>query len=180
MNTVRESEQWKDVVGFDGLYQISNYGQLRILPRFRNGRMYKERFSWGSYDCYGYLRTTLTDEYHLRHNFKMHQLTGAHFVDNPNNLTVINHDDGVKDNNYYKNLKWSTLAENNVHAYAVLGKCLKGERNGRAQITEADAALIKRMSTSPDTDKIFAKRYNTRRENIASIRLGLTWKHVKA
>ena len=178
MNTARESEDWKDVIGFDGLYQISNHGQLRILPRFRNGRIYKGRFSWGSLDSYGYLRTTLTDENHIRHNFKMHQLTGLHFVDNPNNYTVINHDDGIKTNNYCKNLKWSTLADNNVHAHTVLGKCLRGEKNGRAKLTEQQVRMIKRMSTGPDSDKTFSVQYNTRQENIQAIRLGWTWKHI--
>jgi hypothetical protein len=168
-----------DIIGFAGLYQISNYGQLHILPRFRNGRMYKERFSWGSLDSYGYLRTVLTDENHLRHHVKMHQLTGLHFVDNPNGYTVINHDDGVKTNNYYKNLKWSTLAENNIHAYEVLGKCLKGERNGRTTLTEQQVVEIKRYSTGPASDREFATRYNTRWQNIQSIRLGWTWKHIQ-
>jgi hypothetical protein len=180
MNTGEESKIWKDIIGFDGLYRISNYGQLHILPRLRNGRIYKERYSIGSKDCYGYLRTTLTDENHIRHDVKMHQLVAIHFVDNPNNYTVVNHDDGVKDNNYYKNLKWSTLSENNKHAYEVLGKSLKGANNGRATLTDDEVKHIKALSRDSTTDKVLAKHYRTRPQNIQSIRLGWTWKHITA
>lgn len=178
MNTVRESEIWVDIEGYEGLYRISNHGRLHVMQRYRNGHWYKERFTVGFFDAYGYLRTSLTNEAHKKMYFKMHQLVGKYFVENPNNYTVINHNDGVKHNNYYKNLQWTTLTENNHHAYNQLGKCLKGAKNGRATLSEQDVRTIKKLSTGPDSDKIFAEKFNTRWQNIQGIRCGWTWKHV--
>lgn len=180
MTTGVISEDWKDVVGYDGLYRISNTGRVHVLRRFRNGHWYKEWFTSGFFDAYGYLRVALTDDNHQKRYYKVHQLVAMHFVDNPHNYKVVNHLDGVKINNNHTNLEWTTLTWNNIHAYEKLGKCLKGHRNGRATLTEQQAREIKRLSKNISTDRQLAAKYNTHWRNIQNIRCGWTWKHIKA
>ena len=92
-------EIWKDIEGYEGLYQVSNKGRVkslykgseRILKPHDNGR--------------GYLRVHLTKE-NTSKNIRVHRLVALAFIPNPNNLPEINHRDENKKNNCVENLEW--------------------------------------------------------------------------
>lgn len=123
-------EIWKDVKGFEGLYQVSNIGRVRSLSRsfiqtHRNGKVFTNFKP-------GFLLKNLIDKrgYHTvglryknkRQRAKVHRLVGIAFILNPENKPQINHIDGVKTNNIVSNLEWATNAENVQHSYDVLGR----------------------------------------------------------
>lgn len=64
----------------------------------------------------GYERVSLYSKGSRKH-FSIHRLVGKYFVNNPNNKPQINHKDGNKRNNFYKNLEWCTNSENQIHAF---------------------------------------------------------------
>lgn len=65
----------------------------------------------------GYRRVTLWSEGQRRVRVMVHRLVALHYVDNPDNKPMINHEDGNKINNHYSNLTWVTCKENTVHAF---------------------------------------------------------------
>ncbi len=100
-------EQWKDIAGFDGLYQISNFGSVKRLGR--NERTLKPRM------CKGY-ETVCLCKNGIRHNRRINRLVALAFISNPENKPEVNHKDGNKRNNSVSNLEWCTSSENQIHA----------------------------------------------------------------
>lgn len=108
-----ETEMWRDIEGFEGLYQISSYGRVKSLQMYTMGRIIKrdkilKPFSNGN----GYLVV------HLRKNNKrfvkyVHRLVSEAFIPNPNKYPCINHMDESKNNNKADNLEWCTFRYNN-------------------------------------------------------------------
>jgi hypothetical protein len=124
-------EIWKDIKGYEGLYQVSNYGivkRLESIVKYSNGYncKHKERFlkfdrskknKRGNY----YLRVTLSKK-NKQKRFSVHQLVAIHFIQNEENKTCVNHKDGNPENNTIKNLEWCTHSENERHSYDILNK----------------------------------------------------------
>lgn len=113
MNTI---EVWKNVLGYEGLYQVSNLGRIKSLCRKtkRGNISYKVRIlKPGLTD--GYERVVLT-KYGLRNTKKVHRLVAQAFIPNLKNKPQVNHIDFNRSNNIVANLEWSTQLENNRHS----------------------------------------------------------------
>lgn len=117
-----EKEIWKDIAGYEGIYQVSSHGKVVSLERDTlrdNGDLHyrrKERILKPMSDKDGYLSAALSNR-NVKH-FRIHRLVCTAFHDNPDNKPEVNHKNGVKWDNYYKNLEWSTSSENQKHACA--------------------------------------------------------------
>jgi len=108
-------EIFKDVLGYEGLYQVSDLGRIKSLEKkLFNGISYfiqKEKILNPSFEKDGYKQISFFKEKKEK-KLKVHRLVGISFVDNPENKPQINHKDEIKDNNFYKNLEWLTASEN--------------------------------------------------------------------
>ncbi|HBI91157.1 MAG TPA: hypothetical protein DDY58_01255 [Terrisporobacter glycolicus] len=102
-------EIWKDIKGYEGIYQISNLGRVRSLNYRRTG---KAKTLKGFITTKGYIQIKLQNKHIL-----MHRLVAEAFISNFKNYPYINHIDGNKTNNLVNNLEWCTARENTVHAY---------------------------------------------------------------
>ena len=113
-------EKWKDIEGYEGLYQVSNLGRVRSLDMFVNHwrggkRLVKGRTLQPSKDKLGYKRVTLVPD---RKNHFVHRLVAKAFIPNPDNLPIINHKNCTPGDDRVENLEWCTVAYNNMYADA--------------------------------------------------------------
>ena len=114
-------EIWKDVPGYEGLYQVSNMGRVKSLARTRKMNLpgrdtasVSERIlKFGA--SQGYHAVTLAKD-GINRKIRLHKLVALVFVPNPDNKPDINHKDGDKHNNRSDNLEWVTPSENQRHA----------------------------------------------------------------
>lgn len=95
-------EIWKDIEGYEGLYQVSNLGRVKSLNYNHTGKS-KNRIL--SKDKYGYLFIRLHKD-GVSKNYYVHRLVAEAFIPNPDNLPIVNHKSEVKTENFVWNLEW--------------------------------------------------------------------------
>jgi hypothetical protein len=100
-----EKEIWKNIKGYEGLYQVSNLGRVRSLKRS------SKNILTGSTGTTGYRHVILTKNGILK-NRDVHRIVAEHFIPNPDNLPQINHKDENILNNEVSNLEWCTAKYN--------------------------------------------------------------------
>lgn len=152
-----EGEIWKDIIGFEGKYAVSNKGRVKSLEFKRkcgkNGSYTnKEKILSFYVNNTGYYKITLLKNKNKIYPY-IHRLVAESFIKNTLNKPCVNHIDGNKLNNYVSNLEWVTFSENSEHMYKVLNVQnsksnlgILGERNPNSkkvlQLT-TDGALVK-------------------------------------
>lgn len=123
-------EDYKDINGFEGMYQISNLGNVkslsrRVLSRYSNDRIINEKLlSLNKDKATGYVSITLSLG-KKRITKSVHRLVASAFIDNPLNKPEVNHINGIQHDNRAENLEWVTKSENCKHAYS---KSLKRQK----------------------------------------------------
>ena len=105
MKHIYTLEFWRDIQGYEGLYQVSNTGQVKSLHR--NGKLLKI-----TPDKYGYLKVNLSKE-GKKKTFRIHRLVAAAFLPNEENLPEVDHINNDKTDNRVCNLQWISRVENN-------------------------------------------------------------------
>lgn len=128
-----KKEIWRDVKGYEGLYQISNIGRVKSLSRtvYRADQKplpVKEKILKFAKDKDGYLIVCLHSMTGKQKNHKVHRLVAEAFIDKVTGKTLINHKDGIKSNNFVDNLEWCDNSDNILHSYYTLGNLIKPVR----------------------------------------------------
>ncbi|MGX9931963.1 NUMOD4 domain-containing protein [Virgibacillus salarius] len=171
MNINTENEVWKDVVGYEGYYQVSSFGRVKRVPRDitgKNGvtRHWKGKVLKHTFNPDGYPMCILSKD-GKTNLFGVHRLVAQAFVSNPEQLPVVNHKDEDKTNNIVNNLEWCTVAYNNVYGERI--NSVKGSKGFKTRHQKhrkpvekytVDGQLIKRFNSlkeayesSPDYSK---------------------------
>lgn len=122
-------EVWKDIEGYEGLYQVSSLGRIKSLPGRSN---HKSEKILKQATVLGYSHITLSKD-NVQKIFKVHRLVASAFIPNPKDLPQVNHIDGKKLNNCVENLEWVNPRDNSLHAFRMgLRHSQKGEENRRS------------------------------------------------
>jgi len=121
-----ENEVWKEVKGYEGLYEVNNYGVIRSVKRKHKSKGGKLQNCPSIklkpiIDVYGYHTCSLSKE-GKQVRVRIHRIVAQSFIPNPENKTQVNHKNGLKYDNSVENLEWNTCKENAVHSFKVLGR----------------------------------------------------------
>lgn len=147
-------EEWRDIKGYEGYYQVSSNGRVRSLDKtvyrkngttcFCKGRIIKQNDQGA-----GYLSVHLCKD-GLHNTTLVHRIVALNFIPNPDSKLQVNHIDGNKHNNMVSNLEWCTGKENMKHAMNVLGYNPKEIRHVYQPKGEGNANNIKIVQLNLD------------------------------
>lgn len=146
-------EIWKDIKGYEGLYQVSNLGRIKSLPRDTNNQ-YKNGLIMKPHNYLGYLKIQLRKNGNYKW-FCVHRLVAMAFLKNYNSKLQVNHKNGNKDDNNLENLEMVTASENQLHSYRVL-KNIPSMKNRFGSKHVAAKAIYQF-----DKNNIFIKKWNS-------------------
>lgn len=177
MKTIGEvNEIWKDVVGYEGLYQVSNLGNVKSIDRFVNhmyGSIKRKSILIKPVEVKGYKQVRLSANNKTR-AFLLHRIVADAFVNGKSlENKWVNHIDGNKFNNTPSNLEWCTNSHNLKHAFITgLRKALKGENNPNSKL---NWGKINDIRTSTKTAKELGLLYNVNPCYIRTIKNNKSW-----
>ena len=168
-------EIWRDVVGFEGLYRISNLGRVNSL-RWAGGRIMCPKISKFGYPCL----TLFKDG--RKHFTAVHILVARAFVPNPESKPIVHHKDNDPANCRADNLEWVTYSENEYRAFQAGRKFgMAGDENPGAKLGNNDVRLICELYIEGDREfggRALAKRFGVSPSAISGIIRGKTFKNI--
>jgi len=183
-------EIWKDINDYEGLYQVSNFGNVRSLDRIVNkpngiSYMRKGKLCVQSKSNLGYMTVGFTVN-NKKVNKYVHRLVAKAFIINNNNYPQVNHIDCNKTNNRMDNLEWCTNSQNHIHASKNgLNKlhlhrvAYSEEKNGRSLLTNKQVLEIKQKYIPYKySAKKISKEYGVSESCITHILNNTSWKEI--
>lgn len=176
-----EGEVWKDVIGWEACYKVSNYSRVKSLPRkvkkWDGYRQVKEKILKQRFNPDGYLQVSIngskSNPTH-KQSKGVHRILSMAFIPNPENKATVNHKDGIKHNNSLDNLEWATHSEQQRHSVKT-GLRPVGEDFKSSKLTELEVIDIKK---SPLKTVELAEKYGVNHRTISIIKRGSSWKHL--
>lgn len=164
-------ETWLPVVGFEGLYEVSDLGRVRSMPRAAGKSHRGQRVLKLFPDPDGYSLATLSKAGKQRQR-RVHQLVLEAFVGPAPDGAISLHRDGTRANNVPSNLRWGTHRLNSADRDAQ-GRGPLGERNPKAKLTTTAVAAIR---ADTRVARLVAADFRVHHTTISSIRRGDTWR----
>jgi hypothetical protein len=167
-------EIWKDIIGYERLYQVSNMGNVKTLARLHgqgNPYMKKERLLKPPTNSTGYKQVTLyKDKKGVIHS--VHKLVATAFLEREPHHQVVNHKDGIKANNTVENLEWCTYGQNQAHAIRTgLIRIHRGENHYASKLTNAQRDEIVRLRLSGMKQKEIGAIFGIDQRHVSRITL---------
>lgn len=182
-----EDEIWKDVVGYEGMYQVSNMGRVlsieRDTTRICSTRKDSVFHVKGGYvymhdNQHGYVVCNLSKDKKSK-SFSVHRLVAIAFIPNPNGYREVNHIDGNKLNNRSDNLEWCTRQQNIRHSFDMgLNHGFLGTDHSKCRFTEQDVYAIREMWDNKMKSRAIAEKYECSISAIEHIGRRRLWKHL--
>jgi hypothetical protein len=177
-------EEWRDIRGFEGYYQVSNLGRVRSVDRIVRSRWGTEKPVAGhiikcGLQPVGYLAMPMSKEGRA-YRRSVHRLVAESFIPNPEGKPQVNHKNGIKTDNRVENLEWVTGVENCRHAIdEKLYEFPKGEERVQAKLTDQAVREIRALAAKGMWHKHIAARYGVGRKAITKVVNRQRWAHVE-
>jgi hypothetical protein len=183
-------EIWKDIIGYEGLYQVSNFGNIKRLQKFdfkgtnNCKRIFKEKKHSPVLQKTGYFLCALTKD-KITKKYLVHRIVAKAFISNPEDKPQINHINGIKSDNRLENLEWNTRSENCRHAWKngltkLTDKMITSLNQGRrhnAKLTNEQVNEIRNIKYYFGLYRELSKKYKITPEAIRNIYILKTYKN---
>lgn len=174
-------EVWKDIKNYEGLYQVSTWGNVKRLEREININdrytiILKEIIS-KPFLSRGYPRIHLTKNKKQR-KFLIHRLVALAFIPNPENKPCVNHKNGIKTDINLDNLEWCTHKENTNHAILTGLLKLEGERCNFSKLREFQVKEIRVLIKEGLSQREISEKYGIERSTVSVIKMNKSWRHL--
>ena len=175
-----KTETWLPVVGWEGIYEVSDHGNVRRVLQGRGTRGPNFVLSPGA-EKGGYLHVTLYKDRKATIR-KVHVLVMESFVGRRKRGLEINHKDGNPSNNRLNNLEYCTPSENKLHSYSALNRVRKGAvgaSNAKAKLDDEKVREIRRRYEEGGTSQqALADEYGINQTMVGFIIRRVAWSHV--
>jgi hypothetical protein len=180
-NKIEKMEEiWKDIEGYEGLYQVSNLGRVKSLDRevrYRNSfRNVKGAMLSLVSDKNGYLLIGLYKDGEAKTK-TVHRLVAQTFIPNPDNLPCVCHKDDNPSSNSSNNLFWGTYQDNRDDCVNK-DRQAKGNVSGMSKLIEKDIPEIWERLGEGESQISIAEYYNVEKSTIGFIKSGKSWFHI--
>lgn len=175
------TEIWKDVVGYEGLYLVSENGAVKSVKRKApvSGRQVHEKMLSPWFNFRGYMLVTLHKN-GKKNSIPVHILVAKAFIDNPENKPEVNHCNGIKTDNHKSNLEWNTRLENQRHSVYTLGKHHAGEAHYRAKLKVSQIIEMRELFKTGRYSKAeIGRMFGVGKDHAINIINGRCWKTLK-
>lgn len=162
-------EEWRAVVGWEGLYEVSSLGKVKSIRNNKLLKCFEDKL--GRQQC--------TLSVNNKQNYcRVHRLVAQAFIPNPEDKPFINHIDNNPANNDVKNIEWCTPLENMLHkSKQGRGNQVSGEKHPAHKLTTLEVIEIKELLKLKSYIEV-GKLFNINRTTIYDILKNKTWKHI--
>lgn len=167
-------EIWKDIAGYEGRYEVSNFGRIKSYVKKKVFGKILSPYLCGEY----YAIRLFFAKNRIGKVFFIHKLMAQAFIPNPDNKPEVNHENGIKTDNWLWNFKWVTKSENIQHAYDTgllthVGP--KGEKSPTAKLKSLQIEEIRKSILEGKSHREIAREFNTSSTNVSFIRNNKRW-----
>lgn len=160
-------EEWKDIEGWEKLYQVSNKGRIKSLPK---PYVPYPTILAPLKEKKGYLYVKLCNA-NKQLSCKAHRLVAKAFIPNPDNLPQVNHKDLNKENNCVENLEWVTNQRNMCHA-------MENKVYTDRPLLPQEVVEIRKLKKSGKSQSEIARIFNIHSGRVSGIVRGITYKYI--
>jgi len=167
-------EEWKPVLEYEEIYCVSSSGRIKRIAPGRG--TYPGLILKPDARSNGYISVELWRDGKNK-RISIHRLVAAAFIPNSENFPVVNHLNGIRDDNRVENLEWTTRSENNFHAARRSG-AYRGEKNGRSIVTREIVKSVRKMVSDGAKQVDVARHFNISRYHVNLIVHKKIWKHI--
>lgn len=178
------NEIWKDIPGYEGMYECSNYGNIKSVDRNIENSLIGSFIKKGIHKSPSmrgnYLKVALSKNGVVK-QISVHRIIAETFITNFNGKKCVNHKNGIKTDNRVENLEWNSYSENTNHSYKNgLQVSQKGSSHGKSKTNENDVLEMRNMYRNDSLSvSAIAKMYNLSVPTVSEIVNNKSWVHVK-
>lgn len=165
-------EIWKGISGYEGLYEISNFGYVKSFCKKTGGSIIKNILGQN-----GYYKVNLMKRGKRKQPY-IHRLVAQAFIPNPENKPEVNHIDGNKLNNHVSNLEWCTSKENSLHCLSNSLQKVRGQHNGNSKLKRIDVVKIRLLRFKGMSCKRIAFLLGFSQSTVSRVSNSLSYRNV--